>query len=202
MPTLKVGILGAGALGQALATRLARAGVQVVIGNSRGPDSLVEILSGLGAGVVAGTREEVVEPEIVFLAVPWLRIPIALADLPQWDGRILIDATNPDKADLELAGVTGQTSSQIVEQLAPGGRLVKAFNTLKAETLLSDDPHQQDTRRVVFYSGDHGPSKAELARLIRRLGFAGVDLGGLTHGGRLQQPPGGPLSCLNLIQLD
>jgi predicted dinucleotide-binding enzyme len=202
VPTLKVGILGAGALGQALARRLARAGVQVVIGNSRGPDSLVQILPGLGAGVVGGTREDVVEPEIVFLAVPWLRVPIALADLPEWDGRILIDATNPDKTDFDEAAVPGLASSQIVERLAPGGRLVKAFNTLKAEILSSDDPHQQGARRVIFYSGDHGPSKAEVARLIRRLGFAGVDLGGLADGGRLQRVPGGPLPWLNLIQVD
>lgn len=53
-----------------------------------------------------------------------------------------------------------------------------------------------------FFSGDHAPSKAEVARLIRRLGFAGVDLGGLADGGRLQQFPGGPLPWLNLIQID
>src|SRR5260370_14594585 len=195
---VKVGILGAGALGQALAKRLARAGIQTGIGNSRGPDSLVEILRGLGAGVVAGTLEEVVQPEIFFLATPWLRVTEAIADLPEWDERILIDATNPSSVDFELADLAGKTTSQIVQRLAPTARLVKAFNTLKPE-ILASDPYEQNGRRVIFYSGDHAPSKAEVATLIRRLGFAIVDPGGLADGGRLQQFPGGPLPWLNLI---
>src|SRR5260370_10892538 len=153
---MKVGILGAGALGQALAKRLARAGIQTVIGNSRGPDSLVEILRGLGAGVVAGTLEEVVQPEIVFLATPWLRVPDALADLPEWEERILIDATDPSSVDFELADLAGKTTSQIVQRLAPTARLVKAFNTLKPE-ILASDTSQPNGRRGHFYFADPAP---------------------------------------------
>jgi predicted dinucleotide-binding enzyme len=199
---MEVGILGAGAIGQAFARQLARAGIRAVIGNSRGPDSLADTVRGLGPVISAGTREEVVRPEIVFLAVPWRCVSEALADLPEWDGRIIIDATNPvGPPDFGLPDLGGKTSSEIVGRMVPYGRLVKAFNTLPPE-ILSADPREHGGRRVIFYSGDHAPSKAEIARLINRLGFAGIDLGGLADGGRLQQFPGGPLPLHNLIRVE
>src|SRR5580692_7924163 len=92
-----VGILGAGALGQALVKALVRVHLHVVICNRRGPESLTALVRSFEPGaVVAGTREATVEPEIIFLAVPWPHVPDALADLPEWNGRILVDATNAD----------------------------------------------------------------------------------------------------------
>jgi 8-hydroxy-5-deazaflavin:NADPH oxidoreductase len=198
---MDIGILGAGALGQAIAIRVAKAGLCAVICNSRDPASLTEVVRSLGPCVSAGTRDDVVQPEIVFLAVPWRSVPDVLCDLPEWNGRILVDATNRSHSlDFSIPNGPGTNSSEVVARLAPTSRLVKAFNTLKPE-ILATDPHEHNGRRVIFYSGDHGPSKVEISRLISRLGFSGVDLGGLAEGGRLQQYPDGPLVFLNLIKL-
>src|SRR4051794_37452522 len=78
---------------------------------------------------------------------------------------------------------------------------VKAFNSLSPEFICAE-ARQFGGRRVVFFSGDHIRAKREAARLIGCLGFAGIDLGGLAEGGRLQQFPDGPLRGLNLITFD
>ena len=87
-----------------------------------------------------------------------------------------------------------------MSELSPGAQLVKAFNTLPPE-LLAAEPMQAGGRRVIFYSGDHLRAKIEVGRLIARLGFAGIDLGPLASGGRLQQFPDGVLWGQNLIRL-
>lgn len=195
---MKVGIVGAGSIGRALAMRVVQAGGSCVIGNRRGPDSLVDLVAGLGVGARAGTASEVVQEEVVFLAVPWRALPDAVGFVPDWESRIVVDATNAVGAGIDLGG---RTSSEIVAELAPGARLVKAFNTLRPEWLVAD-PRAAGGRRVVFFSGDDARAKAEIGRLIERLGFAGIDLGRLAEGGRLQQFPGGPLPSLNLVRLD
>ena len=196
-----IGIIGAGAIGRALAALLLGVGIRVVLCNSRGPDSLAELVRELGPGAVAGTLQQVVQPEVIFLAVPWPQVPLVLADLPDFEGRILIDATNPTGPPEAVADLGGRTSSEIVTGLAYGARLVKAFNTLRAD-ILALGPHHVGGRRVIFFSGDHAPAKAEVGRLIHRMGFAGIDLGGLADGGRLQQLPGGPLPNLELLRVE
>jgi 8-hydroxy-5-deazaflavin:NADPH oxidoreductase len=198
---MTIGIVGAGAISQALATQLARAGIDTLISNSRGPHTLTTVVEALGPRVRAVTAPEAAALDLVVLAVPWHRLREALTPLPPWNGRIVIDTTNP----LVPAGVPppdlgGRTSSEIVADLLPGARLVKAFNTLPPR-LVAADPHEAGGRRVVFFSGNDVPAKAEVGELIGRLGFAGVDLGDLATGGKLQQYPGGPLPTLNLIRL-
>jgi predicted dinucleotide-binding enzyme len=79
--------------------------------------------------------------------------------------------------------------------------LVKAFNDLTPEKLITSQAHHSAGRRVVFFSGNHLRAKREIARLIDHLGFAGIDLGGLAEGGRFQQFPDGRLRGLNLIKV-
>lgn len=125
----------------------------------------------------------------------------ALAGLPPWGGRIVIDATNPiSMPGFEVADLGGRTSSEVVAEMLPGARLVKAFNTLTPE-VLGADPHEGGGQRVIFFSGNDSTAKAEFARLLKDVGFAGIDLGGLVSGGRMQQFPRGPLPTLNLIKL-
>ena len=83
----------------------------------------------------------------------------------------------------------------------PGARVVKAFNHLRAE-ILASDPRADGGRRVLFYSGNDKAAKMEVAALIDRLGFVGIDLGSLAIGGKLAQFPGGPLPNQNLIKID
>ena len=88
-----IGIIGAGRIGQAFARLAQRAGREVVIANSRGPESLAPVVAALGAGVSAGTTAEAAASAMVVIAVPWTSVPAAVAGLV-WNGEIVIDATN------------------------------------------------------------------------------------------------------------
>jgi predicted dinucleotide-binding enzyme len=198
---MTIGIIGSGAIGTAFARTLARAGVEATISNSRGPDSLSELARKLGPSIKAGTREEAARADIVLIAVNWTKLPAALAGLPDWNGRIVIDANNPIEAPLfKPVDLKGRVSSEVVADLLPGARVVKAFNHLRAE-ILAGDPRSDGGRRVLFYSGNDNSAKAEVAALIDRIGFAGVDLGSLAVGGKLAQFPGGPLPNQNLVKV-
>jgi predicted dinucleotide-binding enzyme len=175
---MTIGIIGSGAIGTAFARTLSRAGVEATISNSRSPDSLKDLVRELGPAIKAGTREEAARADIVFVAVNWTKLPAATTGLPDWKGRIVIDANNPIEAPLfKPADLGGRVSSAVFANLVPGARAVKAFNHLRAE-LLATDPRSDGGRRVLFYSGDDTEAKGEIAALIERLGFAGIDLGG------------------------
>jgi len=198
---MTIGIIGLGAIGTAFARTLARAGIEATMSNSRGPDSLKALARELGASIKAGTREEAARADIVFVAVNWTRLPAALAGLPDWNGRIVIDANNPIEPPLfKPVDLKGRVSSELVADLLPGARVVKAFNHLRAE-ILAGDPQADGGRRVLFYSGNDTAAKAEVAALIDRIGFVGIDLGSLAVGGKLAQFPGGPLPNQNLIKI-
>jgi 8-hydroxy-5-deazaflavin:NADPH oxidoreductase len=198
---MNIGIIGAGNIGLAVAKTLSRAGVAATITNSRGPDSLKESVAALGPTIKAGTREQVASADIVLIAVNWSKLAEAVAGLPPWSGRIVIDANNPIEAPLfRPIDLHGRISSEVVAELVSGARLVKAFNHLRADVLASD-PRADGGRRVLFYSGDDSAAKAEVASLIDRLGFAGIDLGPLALGGKLAQFPGGPLPNQNLVRI-
>jgi predicted dinucleotide-binding enzyme len=198
---MTIGIIGSGAIGTAFARTLARAGIEATISNSRSPDSLKELVRELGPAIKAGTREEAARADIVFIAVNWTKLPAALAGLPDWNRRIVIDANNPIEAPLfKPIDLKGRVSSEVVAGLVPGARIVKAFNHLRADVLAAD-PRADGGRRVLFYSGDDNAAKAEIAALIDHIGFAGIDLGSLAVGGKLAQFPGGPLPNQNLIKV-
>ena len=107
-----VGIIGAGRIGQAMAQTAHRAGRQVVIANSHGPQSLTSVVEGLGDGVSAGTAQEAAAADIVVLAVMWPDVPQAVEGL-EWGGRIVIDPTN----DFDSSDLDGRTSSEVVAEL-------------------------------------------------------------------------------------
>jgi predicted dinucleotide-binding enzyme len=192
--TDSVGIIGAGRLGQAMARTALRAGRRVVIANSRGAESLASVVSALGDGVSAGTVDEAASSGIVVVAVPWDRMPEAVQGL-NWDGQVVIDATNDWGAD----DLQGRTSSELVADLVAGARLVKAANTLGAD-VLGSDPHEAGGERVIFISGDDADAKAEVVALFQDAGFAAIDLGDLATGGAMQQIHH-PLAGVNLIRL-
>ena len=199
---MKIGIIGTGGIGQALAGHIAKAGFETIVSNSRGPESLASLVSELGPHAKAGTRQEAAQADVVVLAVPWVHVRGALTDLPPWNGRILMDATNPIiEPDFQVADLNGRTSSEIVASLAPGARVVKAANTL-LRAILAADPNEAGGHRVLFMSGDDAAAKAQVDSILSKIGFAAIDVGGLVSGGRLQQFPGGTLPTLNLIKLN
>jgi 8-hydroxy-5-deazaflavin:NADPH oxidoreductase len=192
--TDSVGIIGAGRLGQAVARTARRAGREVVIANSRGPESLTSVVSALGDRVSAGTVDEAASAGIVVIAVPWDRVPEAVQGI-DWNSQVVIDATNDWAAD----DLQGRTSSELVADLVAGARVVKAANTLGAD-VLSSDPHEAGGRRVIFVSGDDADAKADVVALFQDAGFAAIDLGDLATGGAMQQIHH-PLAGVNLIRL-
>ena len=213
---MSIGIIGAGAIGSNVARLLAKSRIEATIANRRGPASLAPLVAELGPFIRAGTAEQAASADIVFVAVRWVDVETALAGLPAWNGRIVVDATNaveflepgsPETKDpsnpLAAYGIRavdlGDTySSAMVRGLVPGARLVKAFNNLEAD-LLSTPP--SSGQRAIFYSGDDADAKAEVRELIEQTGYFPVDLGPLAAGNAVTAPPFGSLSGIDLVRI-
>jgi 8-hydroxy-5-deazaflavin:NADPH oxidoreductase len=127
----------------------------------------------------------------------WWDVQAALFPVPDWKGRILVDATNrmAGTEPMSIGDIAGRTSSEIVADLAPGARVVKAFNSVVMAWILDFSPKKP--RTVMFVSGDDDSAKKTVSALIDEAGFCSVDLGGLASGGRLQQL-GGALAGIKL----
>jgi 8-hydroxy-5-deazaflavin:NADPH oxidoreductase len=199
---MTIGIIGAGSIGQAIAKRLASAGIPASISNKHGPRSLSSIVQGIGSGITAVELKVAAKADVVFLAVPWSVHTEAVAGLAPWDNRIVIDAMNAASVGPEgfrPFDLGGRPSSQVVADRLTGARVVKAFNTLPA-SILASDPQANGGQRMLFVSGDDESAKQEVMQLIGRLGFVAIDLGNLESGRRLQEFPGGPLAGINVVQ--
>lgn len=198
---MTVGIIGAGSIGAGFARRLASADVPGVLSNSRGPESLAEAVADIGGPIRAGTREEAAAQDMVLVAVNWSKLPAALGGLPHFAGRTVIDANNPiEPPAFAPADLHGRLSTEAFTDLAPGARVVKAFNHLPA-ALLAEEPGVVGGKRVLFFAGYDAAAKAQVADLIDKLGFHPIDLGLPTEGGREMIIPGGGLALQNLIRL-
>jgi predicted dinucleotide-binding enzyme len=195
-----IGIIGAGNVAQTFARFALASGHDVTISNNRGPDTLREIEKTLGGRVRIGTVAQAVIAPVVLLAVPWPSVESALSDLPSWDDRILIDATNGFKDGTPAGGIvdTGERStSEVVASYAPGARIVKTFNTNAMAVLANTSPYP-GVKRVLFVSGDDSTAKGVVVDLLQSFGFATLDLGNLHVGGRLQQV-GGPIAARDFL---
>src|SRR5712675_270843 len=198
---MEIGTIGAGDFAQAFAKRALKGGHKVKLSNSRGPESLREIVNQLGSGAMAATRAEAAACEMVLLAVPWDNVPETLASLPVWNNQILIDAVNPfhgKAGNFTPANVGNLSTSQFVAALAPGARVVKAFNHMLAPNLEAD-PVVNGARRVAFISADDDGAKKRVQTLLENCGYSVVDLGNLRDGGLIQQA-GGPLAGRDLFE--
>ncbi len=194
---MKFGTIGAGAVAFAFAREALATGHEVVLSGRRGPESLAGKVAELGNGATVG---EAARLDYVLLAVPWPNVEDALRSLPAWNGRVLIDATNPFieySPKLVLADLGGKGASEVVAGLAPGARVVKAFNSI-VTARFNEGPIKNGGRRVIFVSGDHPEPTEFIKSVIEGFGFVPVYLGGLTSGGRLQQA-GGPLAGRDLV---
>src|SRR6476620_3841583 len=198
---MKFGAIGAGTVAFAFARKAVATGHEVVLSSRRGQESLASKVAELGHGASAATVEEAASLDYVLLAVPWPNVEDALRRLPAWNGRVVIDATNPFieySPKLVLAELGGKGASEVVAGLAPGARIVKAFNSI-VTARFNEGPIKNGGRRVIFVSGDHPEPTAFIKKLIESLGFTAIDLGGLATGGRLQQA-GVPLAGRDLVE--
>jgi predicted dinucleotide-binding enzyme len=196
---MTIAIIGAGAIGTALARLFARNGIEAQIANSRGPHSLASLTAELGSHITAVSAQQAAQADIVILAVNWARVPQVFQGLGPWHGRILVDATNAvEVPSYRAVDLGGRPSTAVVAEFAPGARVVKAFNHLGA-ALLQTDPGSNGGRRVLFLSGEEASAKVEVAALIEGIGYAPIDLGALQEG-RIAQFPGGALPNQHLVK--
>ena len=192
--TERVGIVGAGKLGMAMARAALAAGYEVAVASSGPAEQIALSVEVLAPGAVASTVEEVVDfAEVIVLAVPAHRFRELPSDL--FDGKILVDATNywpdTDGDDPELAAADGG-SSAVVQAHFPAARVVKSLNQLGYHEL--DEyprPPGAPDRIAVAAVGDDRLAVRTVMHLLDRLGFDPVD-GGPLATGKLLEPDGSP----------
>ena len=201
---MRIGFIGAGALTKTFGRHLINAGHEIIVSNSRGPETLAGLVADLGPGATAGTKTQAAESDVVILATNWVNVPEALKNI-DWHGRILIDATNahmdpkpdisPEGVNRSIAALKRRNSSEIVAALAVGARLVKSISNMPMAWIQDFSSHKPKT--VIFTSGDDSEAKKIVIDLIGSIGFVAIDLGSLAEGGAMHQL-GAPLSGLDL----
>lgn len=195
-------IIGFGNIGRALAKAFSRNGIEVSVATTRDPASFASDAAAIGPEIIPKTLTEAIRADVIFLAVRFEQHPDVAKVLSTWQGKTIVDVTNAYGVPPEKLG--GQPSSKFVAQAFSGGRLVKGFNHLAA-AVLDQDPAVHGGRRVVFLASDDGGATAEIAALAEQLGFAPINLGGLSQGGLLVQARGndwGHLIFKDLVKFD
>ena len=178
---MNVGVIGSGNVGGTLGTRWAGLGHKVTF-SSRNPESqeMKSLVAKAGATARSTTVAEAAQCEVILLATPWPATRAALESAGSMEGKLLIDATNPLKAN--LAGLEfGNTTSgaEQVASWAPGAKVVKAFNTVGFGIMAN--PKFGDRSATLFYCGDDASAKQTVHQLATELGFTAHDAGPLSQ---------------------
>ena len=195
-------IIGFGQIGQALAKAFARKGIDVSVATTRAPDTFAAEAAAIGPGITPTTLVEAVKADVIFLAVRFESHPEVAKALSTWGGKSIVDVTNTYGVSPEEMG--GPSSSRVIAQAFTGGKLVRGFNHLVAG-VLEQDPAVHGGRRVVFLASDDADAATKIGELAERLGFAPIQLGGISEGGLLVQTRGknwGPLIFKDLVKFD
>ncbi|MHA3703092.1 NADPH-dependent F420 reductase [Jatrophihabitans sp. YIM 134969] len=184
-----IGIIGTGNVGSQLARAAVRAGYSVVLANSRGPESIADLATELGEHARAATIDDAASAgRIVVVSIPLQGYP----DLPvdALDGRIVVDTGNYYPAwngQIDALDAATTTSSEMLQALLPGSRVVKAFNNLGAADMTTDGaPAGQPGRRALVVAGDDADARRQVAVVVDAFGFDVVDAGPLAEGWRYQ----------------
>lgn len=187
---MRIGIIGAGHIGGTLTRRLRALGHDVVVANSRGPDTLADLAAETGARA-ATVAEAVRGREVVIVTVPERHIPDLPRDLfADAGGAVVVDTGNyyPQQRDGRIDAIEAGTpeSVWVAEQL--GRPVVKTFNNIYAQHLMERGRPAGTPGRVALpVAGDDPAAKAVVLQLVDALGFDGVDAGPLAESWR-QQP--------------
>ena len=197
---MRIGIIGAGNMGETLARRLARLGQQVSIANSKGPQSMTALAAAIGATPVS-VADAANAGEVVIIAIPTKAVvdlpPRLFANVPS--STVVIDTGNyhPELRDGRIDAIErGMPDSQwVAQQIARP--VIKAFNNILAMSLLEKgDPRGTPGRIAISVAGGSPEAKATVLRLVDDLGFDPVDCGDLDNSWR--QQPGTPAYCRDL----
>jgi len=202
-----IGLIGAGHIGAQLARLAVAHGHDVVISNSRGPETLTELITELGPKARAATPVEAAKAgQIVVVTIPlkhYRTVPVEpLA------GKIVIDTNNyyPQR-DGQIAELDNEstTTAELLQAHLPTSKVVKAFNHIYAAQLTTDGrPAGTPNRRGLVIAGDDPSAKATVARLLDEFGFDTVDAGPLKEGWRIQRdtPGYGPRRTADELRQD
>jgi hypothetical protein len=184
-----IGFIGSGNIGSTLARLAIGAGYDVVLSNSRGPETLADLVGKLGPSARAATAEDAAAAgDVVVVTIPlkaYASVPVApLA------GKVVIDTNNyypqRDGQIAELDAATA-TSSELLQRHLPEAHVVKAFNHITSADLGSQgEPAGTSGRRALAIAGDDAAAKATVAALIDEFGFDTVDVGALADSWRVQ----------------
>ena len=192
---MKIGVIGAGHIGGTAAKLFVDAGHEIAIANSRGPETLKDLVADLGENAKAVAVDEVANfGDIVFVSIPFGKFKELPAD--GFQGKIVIDSNNyyPDRdGHYKELDDDETTSTEMLAEHLNGARVVKAFNTIWFEHLRTQGNKNApvEERRAIFVAGNDEAAKKVVSDLIEEIGFAPVDTGDLTDGGRAQQPGSG-----------
>jgi predicted dinucleotide-binding enzyme len=169
---MKIAIIGAGSVGRALATGWRKASHEVTLGvrDPTGPGASELKQQGF---TIAAPKDAAARAEAIVLAVPWGAVRATLESLGALAGKIMIDATNPLTSDMSLALGHTDSAGETVARLAPGARVVKAFNTTGANNML--DSRYASGKLVMLVAGDDPEATAGVISLANDLGFEAVD---------------------------
>jgi predicted dinucleotide-binding enzyme len=183
---VRIGIIGAGHIGGTLAERLVAAGHEVAISNSRGPETLTDLVEG-AQPMTVGDAERF--GEVVVVSIPLGRYREVPTDAVE--GKVVIDTNNyyPQRdGQIPELDDDSTTSSELLQTHLPEARVVKAFNAIVWTKLRDDGRPAGDADRLgIPISGDDEQAKRTVAELIDEIGFDAVDAGTLAEGGRRHQ---------------
>ncbi|MDQ6827147.1 MAG: NAD(P)-binding domain-containing protein [Candidatus Eremiobacteraeota bacterium] len=180
---MHVGIIGSGHIGGNLGRLLAKAGHRVYFSFSHDGHKLEELAASVGENAKAATPYDAAMcSEVIIFSPPWTAIEDALHQSGPLEGKVVIDTTNPYDKDFNLEPLE-IGSSECVARKIPDAQLVKAFNTLQAQTLLD----KSGQGLAVFYCGDDTIAKRTVEKIIRDVGFEPIDTGRLVDG-KKQEP--------------
>ena len=185
-----IGLIGAGHIGSQVARLAVAHGYDVVISNSRGPESLRELVTELGPRARAGTVVEAAQAgDMVVVTIPLKSIrSVPAAPLA---GKIVIDTNNyyPQRdGHIPELDSESTTTSELLQAHLPTSKVVKAFNHIYAADLTTDgQPAGTKNRRALVIAGNDAAAKAEVSRLLDDFGFDTVDAGPLQEGWRIQR---------------
>ena len=185
-----IGIIGSGNIGSALARLAVDAGHDVVIANSRGPQSLTDLVDRLGSRARAGTTDEAAAaPDLVVVTIPLGRVQDLPGDL--LTGKVVIDTGNyyPER-DGDIAALDDHTltTSELVQRHFTGARVVKAFNNIFAQNLGEmQRPAGDPERTTLLVAGDDDAAKQVVAEFIDSIGYDVADTGSLADSWRFQR---------------
>lgn len=186
---MRIGLIGSGRIGSTLARLLVDAGHDVVLSNSRGPQTLADLVDSLGARASAATADEAADSgEVVVVTIPLHAIESVPAE--PLVGKVVIDTTNyyPGRdGQIPALDDDSTTSSEMLAAHLPGSSVVKAFNTIYFEHLGRDgQPTGTPGRRALPIAGEDPAAKQVVAGLLDEIGFDAVDAGRLVEGRRFQ----------------